>query len=80
MSKAKLSIHQVAGVLLRDLHAPRGSVTTMVDIDERRGRVIRVLVAPGSRHALHDVPTKFMGYPVLVEYQPPVCAFAERRR
>jgi hypothetical protein len=80
MSKAKLSIHQAAAALLKDLHAPRGTVTTMVDIDERRGEVIRVLVAAGSRHAMHGVPSTFMGYPVLVQRQPPVYAFGGRRR
>jgi hypothetical protein len=82
MSKAKLSIHQAAAALLKDLHAPRGSITTMVDIDERRGEVIRVLLAPGSRQAvaLHGIPATFMGYPVLVERQPSVYAFGGRRR
>jgi hypothetical protein len=80
MSKAKLSIHEAAAELLKELHAPSGSVTTMVDIDERRGEVIRVLVAPGSRHAVQHVPASYKGYAVLIERQPPVYALAGRRR
>lgn len=79
MTKARLSIHQAAAALLKDLHAPRGAVTTMVDIDEKKGDVIRVLIAPEYRTVIKRVPTSFGGYPVVVGRQPAVFAFATRR-
>lgn len=80
MSKAKHSIHEAAAALLIDLGAPQGAVTTMVDIDERKGEVIRVLVAKGSHVNLQGIPASFMGYPVLVGHQPSLYAFGGRRR
>lgn len=79
MTKARLSIHQAAAALLKELRAPQGAVATMVDIDEKKGDVIRVLVAPEYRSVIKSIPTSFGGYPVLVGRQPPVFAFATRR-
>ncbi len=75
MTKARLSIHEAAAALLRDIHAPRGTVTTMVDIDEKKGKVIRVLVVPDYRHVLLRLPDMFMGYPVVSGSRPSVHAF-----
>jgi hypothetical protein len=79
MTKAKLSIHQAAAALLAHLAPPRGAITTMVDIDERKGEVIRVLVSPVYRRSLRGVPSTFMGYPVVVEAQPRVHALGSPR-
>lgn len=78
MTKARLSIHQAAAALLRNLQAPPGAVTTMVDIDEKKGDVIRVLIAPEYRTAIKSIPTSFEGFPVVVGRQPAVSAFGTR--
>ena len=65
---------------MKDIGAPQGAVTTMVDIDERRGDVIRVLVAPAYRRSLQGIPETFMGYPVIVERQPRVYVSGGGRR
>lgn len=77
MTKAKLSIHEAAAALLKEIDAPLGTVSTMVDIDERKGDVIRVLVVPGYAQA-HLIPRDYMGYPVIVARQPAVHAFGRR--
>jgi hypothetical protein len=79
MTKAKLSIHQAAAALAKRLHAPQGAITSMVDIDERKGEVIRILIAPEHWHAFQgSIPDSFMGYPVVLAPRPLVHVFTGR--
>ena len=73
----KLSIHDAAAALLRQIQAPKGAVNTVAST-EGREKVIRVLIDPLYRLSVR-VPSTFMGYRVTVEVKPPTVAYGAQR-
>jgi hypothetical protein len=68
------SVQDAAAALLSLIEAPKGSVNTYGCCDGD-GPAIHVMIDPLYWNAVHDVPTSYEGYRVIVEKREATIAF-----